>query len=135
MQRGGPCRSVRHPVAGIAMTVRRILADGLELLQVRLQLFSLEAQEDLQQLLSLFLRGVLALALLCLGLALLVATASVLLWERFGVWALLASALLLLLVGGLLLLWTRHGLRKDLRYFRSSLQELADDRTALMRHD
>ena len=116
---------------GTLARVRQLLADAVELVQVRLELLSLEAREDIGQLLALGLQAALAVVLLSFGLIFLALFLTVLLWDSQRLLALGIFTTTFLGGGGVLGLlgWLRLG--RGLRMFRPSVQELQADRERL----
>ena len=111
--------------------VRQLLADGVELAQVRLELLSLEAREDIGQLLTLGVQAALAVVLLSFGLIFLALFLTVMLWDTQRLLALGIFTTVFLCGGGVLGLLAWQRLRRGLRLFRSSFQELRADRERL----
>ena len=111
--------------------VRQLLADGVELAQVRLELLSLEAREDIGQLLTLGVQAALAVVLLSFGLIFLALFLTVMLWDTQRLLALGIFTTVFLCGGGVLGLLAWQRLRRGLRLFRSSIQELRADRERL----
>ena len=116
---------------GTLARVRQLLADAVELVQVRLELLSLEAREDIGQLLTLGLQAALALVLLSFGLIFLALFLTVLLWDSQRLLALGIFTTAVLGGGVVLALLAWQRLRRGLRRFRSSIQELQADRERL----
>ncbi|CAM5793226.1 MAG: phage holin family protein [Burkholderiales bacterium] len=116
---------------GTLARVRQLLADAVELVQVRLELLSLEAREDIGQLLTLGLQAALALVLLSFGLIFLALFLTVLLWDSQRLLALGIFTTAFLGGGVVLALLAWQRLRRGLRLFRSSIQELQADRERL----
>ena len=111
--------------------VRALLADLAELVQVRLELLGVEAREDLAQLATIAGQGLLALVLASFGLIFLALLLTVALWDS-GRLLPLGIFTAIFLGGGLILgvlAWRR--VRRGLRLFRSSLEELRRDRERL----
>lgn len=116
---------------GTAARVRALLADLLELVAVRLELFGVEAREDLERVIAIAVQSALAVVLLSFGLIFLALFVTVLLWETHRLLA-LGVCTALFLGGGLVLgalAWRR--VRGGLQLFRASLQELRRDREQL----
>ncbi|MEZ5607525.1 MAG: phage holin family protein [Burkholderiaceae bacterium] len=111
--------------------VRQLLADAVELVQVRLELLSLEAREDIGQLLTLGVQAALAVVLLSFGLIFLALFLTVLLWDSQRLLALGIFTTAFLGGGVVLALLAWQRLRRGLRLFRSSIQELQADRERL----
>lgn len=116
---------------GTLARVRQLLADAVELVQVRLELLSLEAREDIGQLLTLGLQAALAVVLLSFGLIFLALFFTVLLWDSQRLLALGIFTTAFLGGGAVLALLAWQRLRRGLRLFRSSIQELQADRERL----
>lgn len=116
---------------GTLARVRQLLADAAELVQVRLELLSLEAREDIGQLLTLGLQAALAVVLLSFGLIFLALLLTVLLWDSQRLLALGIFTTAFLGGGVVLALLAWQRLRRGLRLFRSSIQELQADRERL----
>ena len=112
---------------GTLARVRQLLADAVELVQVRLELLSLEAREDIGQLLALGLQAALAVVLLSFGLIFLALFLTVLLWDSQRLLALGIFTTAFLGGGAVLALLAWQRLRRGLRLFRSSIQELQAD--------
>lgn len=111
--------------------LRSLLADVLELLELRLELAAVEAREDLGQVLVLLVQAMLALMLAGFGLIFLAVFVTVLLWDAQR-YAVLGGFAGLFLLGGLVFaLLARRRLRRGLRLFRSSRDELRRDRERL----
>ncbi len=116
---------------GTAARVRALLADLLELVAVRLELFGVEAREDLGRVITVAVQSALAAVLLSFGLIFLALFVTVLLWDTHRLLA-LGVCTALFLGGGLvlgLLAWRR--MRSGLSLFRASLEELRRDREQL----
>lgn len=116
---------------GSSARLRGLLADVLELVQVRLELASIEAREDLGQVLVLLVQGLLALMLLGLGLVFLVLFVTILLWDSQRLLTLGLLTALFFASAAVLALLARRRLRRGLRLFRSSLDELRRDQEQL----
>ncbi len=116
---------------GTLARVCQLLADAVELVQVRLELLSLEAREDIGQLLALGLQAALAVVLLSFGLIFLALFLTVLLWDSQRLLALGIFTTAFLGGGAVLALLAWQRLRRGLRLFRSSIQELQADRERL----
>lgn len=119
------------PRAGLASSLRSLLGNGLALLQTRLELLSIEAQEERVRLLSLLAYGALAFVLLSFGLMFLAALVTVLLWESQRLLALGVFTAIFLTGGTIALLAMLRQARTPSRLFAASIAELAQDRAAL----
>ncbi|HMN20282.1 MAG TPA: phage holin family protein [Ottowia sp.] len=116
---------------GSAARLRGLLADLLELVQVRLELLAIEAREDIARLATLALQGVLAAVLLGFGLVFLAVFCTVLLWDSERLLVLGVFTALFLGGGTVLALLVWRGLQRGVRLFRSSVDELRRDQERL----
>lgn len=114
-----------------AARVRNLGADVVELIRVRVELFALEARADAGLWLQSLLLGMLAVLLLAFGLAFVAFWVTAALWDTQRMIALGGFTVFFLLGGVLLALWVRTRMRRGLRAFRSTLDELARDRDSL----
>ncbi|MCA0327028.1 MAG: phage holin family protein [Proteobacteria bacterium] len=116
---------------GVAATVAGTLADLVELGQIRLELFTIEAREDLNRLATMALLGALGLVLLSFGLIFLALFLTVLLWDSHRLLALGVFTALFLVGGGVTaaMAWART--RQGLRLFSATLNELRRDQERL----
>jgi uncharacterized membrane protein YqjE len=122
---------VKPAAESSAARVRGVLADLLELAQVRLELLAIEAREDIARLATLLVQGVLALVLLSFGLIFLALLCTVLLWDTQRLLALAVFTTLFLGGGTVLAILAWRGLQSGLRLFRSSVDELRRDQERL----
>ena len=119
-----PPRRLAASLQGLAGTV-------LTLLQVRLELLSVEAQEEVVRVVGLLLFGALAVVLLALGLGFLAILLTVAWWETQRLLALAVFATLFLVLGGVAA-WLAHlRVRRGSALFAASLAELRQDREQL----
>lgn len=114
-----------------AARVRALFADVLELIQVRLELFGVEAREDVGNLISLVVQSLLAVALFSFGLIFLALWLTLMLWDSHPLLALGAFAALFLGGGLVLALLAWHKLRRGLRLFGGTVAELRRDQREL----
>lgn len=115
----------------LGASARGLAATVLELLQVRLELLGVEAQEELLRVTGLMAYGALAIAFLSLGLGFLAMLITVALWDGQRLLALgvFATGFLLL---GLLAAWrARERLRSGSRLFAASIEQVQRDREVL----
>lgn len=114
-----------------ATQVRQLLADLIELVQVRLELLAIEAREDVNRLLVTAAQAALAVVLLSFGLIFFAVFLTVMLWDSQRLLALGVFTTVFLGGGGLLglLAWLR--LRRGLQLFRTSRDELRRDQERL----
>lgn len=119
------------PRGGLAASLRSLLGNGLALLQTRLELLSIEAQEEKVRLLSLLGYGAAAFVLLSFGLMFLAVLVTVLLWDSHRLLA-LGAFTAVFLTGGLIALAAVLRLaRTPSTLFSASIAELAQDRAAM----
>lgn len=116
---------------GTSQRVRRLLADTLELARLRLELFGVEAREDLGTLVALGMQALVAAILLGFGLVFLAVLATLLLWDTHRVLAVGVATAVFWIAGIVLLLNVRYQLRQGLRLFSSTLDELRRDQEEL----
>lgn len=120
---------------GLYSSLRGLLANGIALLQTRLELLSTELQEEKARLLSLLLYGIAALLLLAVGVIFLAVFFAVLLWETDRLLVLGICAALFLGGGVLALMTALRLVRAQSQFLAASLAELAHDRAALERRE
>lgn len=112
-------------------SVRGLAATLVELAQVRLELFSIEAQEEVLRIASLVAYGAIALVCLALGLGFAAMLITVALWDEHRLGA-LGVFTALFLGGGLLAGWrARSRVLSGSKLFSASIEELRQDREAL----
>lgn len=116
---------------GLSGSLRGLLGHALELLQVRLELFATELEEERARLLRLLAYGAAAFVLLAAGILFLAVFLTVLLWEDHRLLTLGIFTALFLLGGVIALLFARHAARSRSRLLSASLNELTEDRTQL----
>ncbi len=117
----------------LAASLQGLAGTVLTLLQVRLELLSVEAQEEVVRIVGLLLFGAAAVVLLALGLGFLAILLTVAWWETQRLLALAVFATLFLVLGGVAggLAYLRA--RRGSALFASSLAELRQDREQLRR--
>lgn len=115
------------PANTTAARVRRLLANMLELARLRLELFGVEAREDLARLIVLAVQAVLAAILLGFGIIFLALLITVVFWDTHRVLAMGVATAVFWLAGLLLILRVREHLRQGLRLFSSTIDELRRD--------
>ena len=114
-----------------AARVRGLLADVVELAQVRLELFTVEAREELGRLASMAVMGALALVFVSFGLIFLAIFLTVLLWDSQRLLALGIFTSLFLGGGLLLALLVRNKAKLGFRMFGTLREELQRDQDRL----
>jgi uncharacterized membrane protein YqjE len=108
-----------------------LVSGALGLLQVRLELFTVEAREEVSRLGGLLVLSALACAFLSLGLGFLAMLITVALWDSHRLLALTAFAVLFLTLGGVSAVLARRLVQRGSRLFEASLVELKLDRERL----
>jgi len=103
----------------------------LELLQVRLELLSVEAQEEALRIAALLVYSAFAVSLLSMGLGFLAMLITVALWDSHRLLPLVVFAVLFLALGGLAAYQARQRVLSGSRLFSASLDELRRDREDL----
>ena len=117
--------------AGTAARLRALLADVVELVQVRLELFTVEAREELARLARMAVLGALAVVLLSFGLIFLALFLTVLLWDSQRLLALGVFTTLFLGGGAVLALLAWQKARQGFRMFGATRDELRRDQERL----
>ena len=121
----------RPPPTRLSASLKGLAGTVLTLLQVRLELLGVEAQEEVVRVVGLLLWGVAAALLLSLGLGFLAVFITVALWETQRLLALGVFATLFLTLGGIATWMAYQRLRRESTLFASSLAELRQDREKL----
>ena len=120
---------------GLFASLRQLLATGLEMAQVRLDLFLNEVEQEKLRVFDALLWAGLALMLLGVGVILLCGFVVVLLWDRYRLVTLGVLTLLFLGAGVLLIRAARNRLRSPAGVFGATVDELRQDLAELKRHD
>lgn len=115
----------------LSASLKTLAGTVLELLQLRLELLSVEAQEEVQRLGGLLVYGAVAVTFLSLGLGFLSILITVALWESHRLLALSVFATLFLTLGGVCAWMARERALAGTRFFSSSAEELKRDRESL----
>jgi len=115
----------------LSSSLRGLASTVLELLQVRLELFSVEAQEEVLRVGALLVYGAVAVTFLSLGLTFLALFITVALWDSHRLLALGIFTALFLLTGGVAAWLARERVRNGTRLFSASIEELRQDREGL----
>ncbi len=119
------------PHSGLAASLRSLLGNGLALLQTRLELLSVEAQEEKARLFALLGYGAAAFVLLSFGLMFLAVLLTVVLWDSHRLLALGVFTAVFLTGGMIALAVVLQLARRSSKLFAASIAELARDRAAL----
>ena len=115
----------------LGASVRGLAATMLELLQVRLELLSVEAQEEVLRVTGLLVCAAIAVVFLSLGLGFVAILITVALWDTQRLLALGVFATVFLVLG-LVAAWrARQHVRSGSRLFAASIAELRSDRETL----
>lgn len=117
---------------GLLASLRRLLAASTEVLRTRLEIFSVELEEEGVRVRELFF--LVQVSLFFLGVGLLLATLFILLifWDSHRLTALAAFAALYLVAGIGTTLVLRHKLRSRPRFLGATMAELSKDRDHLI---
>lgn len=118
---------------GLFSSLRGLAATGVATLQNRLELLSVELQEEKARVLGLLVYGAAALILLATGVVFAAVFITVLLWDSHRLLALGVFSALFLAAGAVALAAARRLAASASRPFEASLTELARDRAALDR--
>lgn len=121
----------RPPPTRLSASLKGFAGTVLTLLQVRLELLSIEAQEEVVRVVGLLLWGVAAVLLLAMGLGFLAISITVALWDTQRLLALAVFATLFLTLGGIATWMAWQRARRGSALFASSLAELRQDREQL----
>lgn len=112
-------------------SVRGLAATVLELLQVRLELLSVEAQEEVLRIGALLVYGAMAVTLFGLGLCFLAMLLTVALWDSHRLVPLSVFAVLFLVLGAWAAYQARRRVLSPSRLFSASVDEIQRDLDAL----
>jgi uncharacterized membrane protein YqjE len=115
----------------LSSSLKGLAATVLELLQLRLELLSVEAQEEVLRVGALLVYGAVAVAFLSLGVVFLALLITVALWDSHRLLALAVFTALFLLMGGVAAWLARERVRSGTRLFSASAEELRQDRDGL----
>jgi len=118
-------------VTGLFASLRRLLATGVEILQTRIELLSVELEEEGARLRELLLYSLVALFFLGFGLLLLTLLVVVVFWETHRLPVLTGITALYLAIGIGAALRVRHSLKTRPHLFSATLGELVKDREHL----
>lgn len=107
------------------------MAGFLSLLRVRLELFTVEAHEEVLRLGELLLLGVLAVAFFSLGVGFFSVLITVALWDSHRLLALAIFSTGFLVLAAVAAVGVRRKFRQGTQLFAASLQELQQDESRL----
>jgi uncharacterized membrane protein YqjE len=119
------------PAPGIFDSIRSFLATWVGLIKTRVELLSLEVEEQREWLEYVVVWGLAALFCIGLGLVLLTLFIVVCFWDTYRLWVLGGFALLYLGGGGALVLLLRKKMKHRPRMFETTAAELAKDHSYL----
>jgi len=115
----------------LSSSLRGLASTVLELVQIRLELLSIEAQEEVLRVGALLVYGAIAVAFLSLGVVLLALLITVALWDTHRLLALGIFTGLFLVIGGVAAWLARERIRSGTYLFSASVEELRQDREIL----
>lgn len=116
---------------GLFASIRRTVSVGVGLIQTRLELFSVELQQEKWRVVDLLLRTALIIILGILTLGLVTATIAYLLWDWSPLGVLLGLTTLYGVATFLVLLSIQRSIRSGPKPFAGTLTELKKDRECL----
>lgn len=116
---------------GLAGSLRNLAGSALGVAQTRLELLSVEFQEEVLRIEGMLVYGAAGVLLLGIAAAFLAAFLTVLFWDTHRLAALGAGAVVFLAAGAACTVLARSLAKRGSRLFASSLAELARDRDAL----
>lgn len=116
-------------------TLRRSGDSLLGLAQSRLELFSVELQEEKLRVLKLLVWLGVALALGMAGILVVIGTLALFLWNQAGYFGLVGLALLVLAGAAGIFFWLRRQIQSGPRPFDATVTEFRKDRECLRKND
>lgn len=119
------------PLPPLAHTLKGMAGRVLSLLQVRLELFGVEAREEVNRVTELVALVAVACVLACLGLGFLAILVTVALWDSHRLVALTGFTVLFLTLAGVAIAMARARSARGSHMFQASLGELKRDQDAL----
>ena len=119
------------PPTRLSASLKGLTATVLELLQLRLELLSVETQEEVLRVGGLLVYGAVAVAFLSLGLGFLAMLITVALWDSHRLLALALFAGVFLGLGVVAAWLARERVRSGTRLFSATVEELKQDREEL----
>ena len=118
------------PLPPLAHTLMGVGGRVLSLLQVRVELFGIEAREEASRLTELLALVAAACVLACLGLGFLAILITVALWDTHRLAALTGFTVLFLTLAAVAIAMARARLQRGSHMFQASLGELKRDQDA-----
>lgn len=119
------------PPTRLSASLKGLISTLLELFQLRLELLSVEVQEEVLRVGGLLVFGAIAVAFLSLGLGFLAMLITVALWDTHRLLPLAVFAALFLGFGAVAAWLARERVRSGTRLFSASIEELKQDRGGL----
>jgi uncharacterized membrane protein YqjE len=119
------------PPTRLSASLKGLTATVLELLQLRLELLSVEAQEEVLRVGGLLVYGAVAVAFLSLGLGFLAMLITVALWDTHRLLPLAVFTGVFIGLGFVAAWFARERLRSGTRLFSATVEELKQDREEL----
>ncbi|MDZ4101663.1 MAG: phage holin family protein [Hydrogenophaga sp.] len=119
------------PSTRLSASLKGLTATVLELLQLRLELLSVEAQEEVLRVGGLLVYGAVAVAFLSLGLGFLAMLITVALWDTHRLLPLAVFTGVFIGLGFVAAWFARERLRSGTRLFSATVEELKQDREEL----
>jgi uncharacterized membrane protein YqjE len=123
--------SAPPPGSGLLASLRRLVASGLEIAQVRLELLSTELEQEKLRLFDALMWAGIGLFLLAVGTVLAVGALVLMFQEAYRLPALAAISAVFIVVAAWLLRRARDLLRQPGGLFAGSVAELSRDRESL----
>ena len=122
---------MNDPRSSLLGSTRKLLDTALGLLQIRIELFATEIEEEKARLLSALAFGAAASVLLSLGVIFLALTLTVLFWDEYRLLVLALLSGVFLLAGLVALAVASRNARPRERLLSATVAELKQDRAAL----
>lgn len=120
---------------GLMNRLRGLVDAGLHIAQIRLQLLSVELQEEKLRLVTLLFSTVFAVLMIGFGLVFLTVFITVLLWDEYRLLTLGVASFVFLIAGLIAVVVAIRELRRGSQLFSATVDELANDREALEQQD
>lgn len=119
------------PTTRLSASLKGLTSTVLELLQLRLELLSVEAQEEVLRVGGLLVYGAVAVAFLSLGLGFLAMLITVALWDTHRLLPLAVFTGVFIGLGMVAAWFARERVRSGTRLFSATVEELKQDREEL----
>ncbi|MDY0058159.1 MAG: phage holin family protein [Methyloversatilis sp.] len=115
----------------LGVSLKGFVSSLIEIVHVRLELFTVEARDEALRLTELLVYGALAVAFLVFGIAFLAVLLTVLLWDSHRLLVLTLFSTLFITLGVVAAVIARARMAEGTRLFAATLDELKRDRDAL----